>query len=80
LKEAIEEKSKDALDQISDLTAHIYQLNQHLGQVDTEIQQAHSQIQQLCLDLDAMHASHSWRITQPLRWLGRFLRRISGKG
>lgn len=80
LKEAIGKESKGVCDQVFQLTAHIQQLNQHLGHMDSEIQQAHSQIHQLFLNLAAIHDSRSWRITQPLRWLGRLLHRISGKG
>jgi SAM-dependent methyltransferase len=79
LKNVIEKKIKDAFDQGFQLAAHVHQLDQHLGGIDLEIQQTQSQMQQFLLDLAAINASRSWRITQPLRWLGRFLRRISGK-
>lgn len=80
LKNAVEKKFKDAFDQVFQLTAHVQQLNQHHGRIDSEIQQTQFQIQQFLMNLAAINASRSWRITKPLRWLGRFLHRISGKG
>lgn len=84
LLQTLERKSKDAADQLDlmhqTMNAQFKDSAEHLGRIDSEIQQTQSQIHQLLLNLAAIHASRSWRITQPLRWLGRLLHRISRKG
>lgn len=65
--------------QIQQVIADVQQLYRNIGQCSLDIEQMKSQARQMHADLAAVHASHSWRITKPLRWLARLFRGGSGK-
>ena len=81
-----EQQASQAEGQVRQVIADVQQLYRDIGQCSLDIEQMKSQARQMHTDLAdvhselaAVHASHSWRITRPLRWLARFFRGGSGK-
>jgi hypothetical protein len=44
-------------------------------QAETKAQQAETKAQQAEAELQAVYASLSWRLSSPVRWLGKFIKR-----
>ena len=57
----------------------VHQVKTNIQQVNSELRQLNAHAQQLREELIAVYASHSWRITGPLRWLARLFKNESGK-